>query len=99
MGFKVVYLPGFYSDLEGAIDWYNKDSAQRAKLLVEEIETTIEWLLKKPMLFQKLSSRTRKINLPIFPYKIIYQAYEGEILIIALAHHKRHPRYWKKRKV
>lgn len=99
MAFKVTYLPGFYSDLDEALEWYNKESAKSAEKLLVEIETTLQFLINKPLLFQKLNSKVRKINLPVFPYKIIYQLSEEELLVIALAHHKRHPRYWKQRKL
>ena len=42
--------------------------------------------------------RTRRVLLQRFPYQVVYSLSENEIVIIAIAHSKRRPGYWRKRK-
>lgn len=39
----------------------------------------------------------RRLNLGRFPYGLIYRRRENKIYLIAIAHDKRHPDYWKVR--
>ncbi len=98
MDFKIRYLNGFETDLMEAIDWYKNISSKNAINLLADIEDAIHSLSRNPLLFQKVNSRVRKANLKVYPYKIVYKIIKGELVIVALAHHKRHPKYWKKRK-
>ena len=42
--------------------------------------------------------RTRRVLVQRFPYQVVYSLSEKEIVIIAIAHSKRRPGYWRKRK-
>ena len=42
--------------------------------------------------------RTRRVLLQRFPYQIVYRLSEDEIVIVAIAHLKRRPGYWRERK-
>ncbi len=98
MDFKTRYADGFETDLLKAIDWYYAISEKNARAFVADVETTIQTLSKNPLLFQKLTGKVRKANLAVYPYKIFFKVTKTELLIIAIVHHKRHPRYWKGRK-
>jgi plasmid stabilization system protein ParE len=41
--------------------------------------------------------RTRRLIMERFPYQIVYYLSENEIVIVAIAHSKRRPGYWRKR--
>ena len=42
--------------------------------------------------------RTRRVLVQRFPYQVVYRLSEDEIVIVAIAHLKRKPGYWRKRK-
>jgi len=42
--------------------------------------------------------RTRRVLVQRFPYQVIYRLSVDEIVIVAIAHLKRRPGYWRKRK-
>ena len=50
-------------------------------------------------LLERLSSRlgVRRFRLTRFPYGIIYQVSADTISVLAFAHHRRHPLYWRDR--
>jgi plasmid stabilization system protein ParE len=42
--------------------------------------------------------RTRRVLVQRFPYQVVYRFTADEIVIVAIAHLKRRPGYWRKRK-
>ncbi len=42
--------------------------------------------------------KTRRLLLPRFPYQIVYRIRPGEIVVVAIAHSRRRPGYWKSRR-
>ncbi|PYS39172.1 MAG: hypothetical protein DMG14_14995 [Acidobacteria bacterium] len=42
--------------------------------------------------------RTRRVLVQGFPYQVVYRVSADEIVIVAIAHLKRRPGYWRKRK-
>jgi len=42
--------------------------------------------------------RTRRVLVQRFPYQVVYRLSANEIVIVAIAHLKWNPGYWKKRK-
>lgn len=42
--------------------------------------------------------RTRRVLVQRFPYQVVYRLTADEIIIVAIAHLKRRPGYWRKRK-
>ncbi|MBI3767490.1 MAG: type II toxin-antitoxin system RelE/ParE family toxin [Deltaproteobacteria bacterium] len=41
--------------------------------------------------------QTRRVLVPRFPYQVVYRLTPTEIVIVAVAHLKRRPNYWKSR--
>ena len=98
MGFNLVFLERFEKELFEAIDWYANTSIRNSEKLVEDVNLTLDALSKNPFVYQKLNKKRRKLNLKIYPYKIVYELGDDAIIIVALVHHKRHPRYWRRTK-
>jgi plasmid stabilization system protein ParE len=40
---------------------------------------------------------TRRVLVPRFPYQVVYRLMSTEIVIVAVAHLKRRPGYWRRR--
>lgn len=98
MAYELKTLEGFDSDLFAAIDWYVEINPKLAEQFIREIDSAFAIIATHPLSFPKAYKKTRKINLIRFPYKVIFEMRKQEIIIIALAHHKRKPKYWKGRK-
>lgn len=92
MEYKVTLLPKAVIDLEKSIEWYDNINSSLAKQFVIEIESTIKFISKNPLLFQFVDGIYKSVNTPKFPFKIIYRTDEDKIVIIAIFHHKRDPK-------
>jgi toxin ParE1/3/4 len=89
---------GAKEDLEEAISHYSKITPRLSQDLINEFHQTIARVLKMPFLFPASRKKYRKVSLARFPYKIFFIVKKNEIVVLAFAHHKRKPNYWKKRK-
>jgi toxin ParE1/3/4 len=79
------------------IAYFDLHAAGLADRFVAEVETTVRHIREYPESGSPLSGNVRKRVLRVFKYNILYVNKPEEILIIAVAPHKRHPRYWRKR--
>ena len=62
-----------------------------------EVERLTSVLVELPSLGEKLDPIHRRIPLRRFPYALIFRR-DGEVIrVIAVAHRRRRPRYWKPR--
>lgn len=97
MAFKVTVLHAALIDLDDAVNWYDEIHPELGKDLVVKFQQALNEIEEKPLLSQQLNEGFRKVNLKRFPYKLIFKIDDKEIIIIAVAHHKRKTGYWKKR--
>ena len=100
---KIRTLPAAEDDLvEGAL-WYEERQEGLGETFIDEYQETILRILSGPESQSLLeTNRTRRVIrrcfLKRFPYYIAYEVVAGEILILAVAHAKRRPNYWIRRK-
>lgn len=67
-------------------------------LLISEFERALGVLSDNPELGAVWQGAVRRFPLRRFPYNLVYQVKPEELRIIALAHQRRRPGYWKNRK-
>ena len=92
---NVVVLDEARAELVEARDFYDREGL--GLLFVEAIEREFELLLEFPRIGKSLILGARRLTLIDWPYSIVYQPILGGIYVIAIAHHKRKPGYWRKR--
>ena len=86
-------------ELAEAVRWYEAKRRGLGGEFLDEIATTIDRLALNPEAGSPLSAdqRTRRLLVPRFPYQIVYRVRPDEIVVVAFAHLKRRPGYWKHR--
>ena len=89
--------PAALEEAEAAARWYRERSPVAAVRFVEEINQAIDRILAAPQRWQRGPSGTRRVKLPCFPFLIIYRELNGTIPILAVAHGRRRPSYWRTR--
>lgn len=98
MASKVVVHPESIADLLEAISYYDEISSELSEDLIEHYRSCIKQLTSNPRIYPSFYTKYRKINLERFPYKIVFRIQVDTIHIVAFAHHKRKPSYWRSRK-
>lgn len=91
------YLPDAFNDLNEALAYYNLRSPDAAQRFADAVHAEEQAILDFPEMAYSLGGKLRVRRVTRFPYSLVYLSLEGNILIIAVAHHKRRPAYWKSR--
>jgi plasmid stabilization system protein ParE len=97
MAYKLTIHDAALVELEETLSWYNKISPELSEEIGKKIREAVYTIWSNPLQNPKTVGGFRKLNLERFPYKLVYKVSPDEILIVAIAHHKRRPHYWKRR--
>ena len=86
-------------ELTEAVRWYESKRAGLGGELLDEFSASISRLTLNPESGNPISAdqRTRRLLVTRFPYQVVYRVRPNEIVVVALAHLKRRPGYWKHR--
>ncbi|MEK6372107.1 MAG: type II toxin-antitoxin system RelE/ParE family toxin [Acidobacteriota bacterium] len=84
-------------ELEEARRWYRERSEAAEAAFLEEIDHAIGVVITAPQRWPIHSAGMRRYVFPTFPYSLIYFVENEFIQIVAVAHEKRRPGYWRKR--
>jgi len=84
-------------EAEAAIEWYGHRSPSAAGRLVVELRSALDRIQQSPNQFPTLAFDTRRIILGRSPYTIVFRETTTEIEIVAIAHGRRRPSYWRER--
>ncbi|MGD8784577.1 MAG: type II toxin-antitoxin system RelE/ParE family toxin [Thioalkalispiraceae bacterium] len=94
---KIKFLDVAQQELDEAIEYFNNEAAGLGQDFLAEVLKSLDRIGSYPHAWHPCSARTRRCLLRRFPYGVIYQVLENEILIIAVACLHREPEYWQKR--
>jgi toxin ParE1/3/4 len=94
---RIVYHPQALDELIDAAEYYDLCSPGLGGRFVDGVESAADFICKNPYLLAPDKSGCRKYVMKKFPFLIIYRVKDDCIYILAVAHGKRKPGYWKKR--
>ena len=80
-----------------AVEFYEARSSGLGPAILDEIQRSLGQIAMAPEPSQKIGRRVRRKPLWRFPYNLIYAVYPDRIRVVAFAHQKRRPFYWRKR--
>jgi hypothetical protein len=84
-------------ELDEAIQYYNDKALGLGDDFLAEVLKALNRIARFPESWHPCSKRTRRCQTRRFPYGIIYQIRQDEILVIAIADLHRKPGYWDNR--
>jgi plasmid stabilization system protein ParE len=90
--------PQAIAEAHAAYEWYAERNPSAANAFVSELDNAIHQIQSNPESWPVHSQGTRRFLFRRFPYGIIYRITESTIQIIAVAHGRRRPGYWKSRR-
>lgn len=89
------YLEAARVELRGAVRYYNTQRPGLGAEFKSEVRAAIQRIKRLPRAWQAIDGEDlRRCQTNRFPYGVIYQIRDKEILIIAVAHLHREPGYW-----
>lgn len=86
-------------ELAEAVNWYELKRPGLGAELFDEVSESIARLAQNPESGGPMSAdhRTRRLLMTRFPYHLVYRVRPTEIVVVAVAHVKRRPEYWRHR--
>ena len=73
---------------------YYEDEAGLGNEFITTILKTIGLIETNPTIGRLVGKRVRSVPTRRFPYSIVYEIVENQIVIVAIAHQSRRPAYW-----
>lgn len=98
MSLAVEFHPDAQEDLYSAMDWYNAERAGLGNAFVAAVERTAQMAADAPLLGSFVGHELRRVLVPAFPYAVIYAVEPHTLWILAVAHFRRRPKYWRDRR-
>lgn len=80
-----------------SIAFYEKSSEGVGLRFSREVYATINRITTSPNSWPLITDNTRRCLTRRFPYNVVYEVHELDVLIIAVAHLSREPFYWSDR--
>ena len=90
-------LPDARAEYFAAIDWYEERRPGLGVKFFEQVRRSFDQIRRTPQRFPAVYLDVRKLRLKGFPYVVLYQALEEEILVLSVFHTSRDPAEWKSR--
>lgn len=94
---RVDYLPAARRDFDESFDWYAKRSTQAAVRFANAVDAALTAAATNPERFVTVDDLHRECPVKRFPFRIVYRIVGNLILVVAIAHAKRRPGYWRDR--
>jgi plasmid stabilization system protein ParE len=90
------------AEAQEAARWYEERQLGLGLEFLDSLTKALEAVENHPHYYPPLAvtrpaREVRRALLGRFPYKIIFEIRADEVLVLAVAHAKRRPNYWKKR--
>jgi plasmid stabilization system protein ParE len=94
---KVEFHEDAALEYEAALEWYLERSLLAASKFVDAINHVTDMIVEAPHRWPAGSHGTRRFLLQRFPFAIVYRELPAAIQVLAIAHARRKPGYWKQR--
>jgi plasmid stabilization system protein ParE len=91
------YLPSAREELNEAAAFYEASVPGLGEAFLDDVERAIETVRESPGIGASMGRGFRKSILRRFPFTIVYAHRDEEIVIVAIAHQRRRPGYWRGR--
>ena len=91
------YLPAAREDLNKAAAFYEAAVPGLGEAFLDDVERAIEDLRENPRIGALVTRAFRRALLRRFPFAIVYAERGDELVVVAIAHHRRRPGYWRGR--
>ena len=93
----VEFHPEAITEAGAAAEWYRQRSQDAANRFLEELDRAIERIADAPSRWPAFRHGTRRFLLRRFPFSVVYREAGETVQVIAVAHGRRKPGYWKGR--
>ncbi len=96
------FAPAVEAEIEAAGDYYDAERPGLGSKFLDAIEDALRRLMERPAAHGPASGTNpdeeiRHVAVWRFPYRMVFQEREADLLILACMHVRREPGYWRNR--
>jgi toxin ParE1/3/4 len=94
----VDFLVEALEEAEAAVDWYAERAPDVATAFAAELAHGVEVVARTPGTWPQHIRGTQRYRLRGFPFALVYLNRPDTVIIVAVAHERRRPGYWRFRR-
>jgi len=91
------FHPEAVAEALGAARWYRQRNPDAAGAFLAELERALLRIAEAPEGWPVIELGRRRFVLRRFPFSIVYRVRPGQVEVLAVAHGRRRPGYWRDR--
>ena len=91
---NVRFLSLANQEVADAVQWYDEKSEGLGREFLDELDRVVRLVKGHPLMAAQLEEEVRRFLFTRFPYSLIYGIDKETVVVIAVAHQHREPRYW-----
>ena len=91
---KVRFLPAAEMELLKEISYYSKVRAGTGVRFQAAVQASVSRAVLHPLGGAPSHKETRSMLVKSFPFSVVYRSSDRELLIVAIAPHRKRPYYW-----
>lgn len=91
------FLKPAEAEAEEAVAYFDDQREGLGDRFERDLVETVAFVTEHPRSGKTLATNVRKFPLRTFRYNLIYAIDADEVVIVAVAHHRRRPGYWRAR--
>src|SRR2546428_13545331 len=91
----VRFHPAAAQEAESTYDWYAARNPAAAHGFREELRQAIDAVAANPRAWARYGTRARRYVFPRYPFSLVYILRGDAIEVVAVAHGRRRPGYWR----
>ena len=101
---RVVFDPDAREEFNAAIDWYERHVSGLGARFLLAVEAAISSIRERPLAWSHVPAVPRRVGarrklVHEFPYAVVCIILDAEIHVLAIAHGRRRPGYWRRRPI
>jgi hypothetical protein len=93
---RVELHPEADAEFAGQVEYYEGKEAGLGVRFYREVMALLQWIAENPSV-PRLRTTHRRVNLKVFPFYIAYVLADDLIWVLAVAHSRMRPGYWRRR--
>jgi len=94
---SVVFHRLAMEEAEAAYAWYAEQNPAAAEMFLVDLDVSVARVQEAPEVWPRFRRKCRRFVFRRFPFNLIYRVLPDRIEVVAVAHQRRRPLYWRGR--
>ena len=91
------FHPSAESEYLSQVAYYEEKRAGLGAYFISDFEGTMSKVMEKSKMYKQVEENIHLVSMKIFPFNLLYQELNDQVQVLAVAHKRRRPNYWKER--